>query len=121
RPRLVAAATITFSIAAIAGADDKKPAPGIKLPMSGLTPARITPDLCLLKYRISTDSPECQAHFDQGLAWFYSYAWMEAARSFETAATYDADCPMAWWGLSRSLERWSKGDGNRALEKAKEK
>lgn len=121
RPRLVAVAASALLVSLLATAQEKKPAAGLKLPLSGLTPAKIVPDLCLLRYRISTNSPECQAHFDQGLAWFYSYAWMEAARSFETAATYDPDCPMAWWGLSRSLERWSKGDGNRALEKAKEK
>jgi Tetratricopeptide repeat len=119
-PRLIAAAALFLSLALGARGQEKKPA-SIKLPMSGLSPAKIVPNLCLLSYRISTDSKECQAHFDQGLGWFYSYAWMEAARSFETAAQYDPDCAMAWWGLSRALERWQKGDGNRALEKAKEK
>ena len=30
--------------------------------------------------------------------------WIEAARSFETAAKYDPECAMAWWGLSRALD-----------------
>src|SRR5262249_48393781 len=89
-----------------------------KLPLSGLAPAKIIPNLCVLKYRISTSSPQCQAFFDQGLGYLYSYVWMEAARSFETAANCDPDCPMAWWGLSRALERWGKGDQTKALEKA---
>jgi Tfp pilus assembly protein PilF len=84
--------------------------PDAKMPLSGLPPAKIAPDLCLLRYRVSTQSPECQAYFDQGLGYFYSYVWMEAARSFETATRHDPDCPLAWWGLSRALERWGKND-----------
>ena len=89
-----------------------------KLPNTRLAPAKIFPDLCIYRYRVSTDSPECQAFFDQGLGYFYSYVWMEAARSFETAARHDPNCPMAWWGLSRALERWGKGQPNKAMEKA---
>jgi tetratricopeptide (TPR) repeat protein len=89
-----------------------------KLPMSGLAPAHVLPNLCVLRYRVSTTSPECQALFDQGLGFFYSYVWMEAARSFETAGRKDPDCAMAWWGLSRALEKWSKSNHNQALEKA---
>jgi tetratricopeptide (TPR) repeat protein len=91
-----------------------------KMPFTGLAPSKVLPDLCLLKYRVSTNSPECQALFDQGLGFFYSYVWMEAARSFETAAQRDPDCAMAWWALSRALERWGKGDHNKALLKANE-
>jgi tetratricopeptide (TPR) repeat protein len=91
-----------------------------KLPLSGLAPARITPDLCLLRYRVSTASPECQAHFDQGLGYFYSYVWMEAARSFETAAQLDPDCGMAWWGLSRALDKWARVNGEEAVARSKE-
>src|SRR5262249_55378835 len=91
-----------------------------KLPLTGLSPAKISPNLCLLKYRVSTASPECQAHFDHGLGYFYSYVWMEAARSFETATRYDPDCALAWWGLSRALERWGKSNHTKALEKAAE-
>jgi len=92
-----------------------------KMPLTGLAQSKINPNLCLLRYRISTQSPECQAHFDQGLGYFYSYVWMEAARSFETATRYDPECSMAWWGLSRALERWGKGDSStKALLKADE-
>ena len=44
-----------------------------KLPLCGLPPAKLIPNLCVLKYRISTASPQCQAFFDQGLGYFYSY------------------------------------------------
>jgi Tetratricopeptide repeat len=100
-----------------------KPLP-TELPLSGQAPAKLVPNLCLLRYRVSTNSPECQAHFDQGLAYFYSWVYEEAAGSFETAALYDPDCAMAWWGLSRALERSSNKKPElalQALEKAREK
>src|SRR5262245_15491612 len=87
-----------------------------KLPLTKLAPAKLIPDLCLLKYHITTSSPECQAFFDQGLGYFYSYVWMEAARSFETAAKYDPNCAMAWWGLSRAIEKWGKNNHAEALK-----
>lgn len=91
-----------------------------KMPFTGLAPSKLAPGLCLVHYRISTASPDCQAFFDQGLGYLYSYVWMEAARSFETAAKNDPDCALAWWGLSRALERWGKSNHNQALQKANE-
>jgi tetratricopeptide (TPR) repeat protein len=92
-----------------------------RLPITHLHPSHIVPNLCVLTYRITTDSTDCQAHFDQGLGYFYSYVWMEAARSFETALQYDPNNAMAWWGLYRALERWGKGDAaTAALLKANE-
>lgn len=91
-----------------------------KLPLSKLAPAKLMPNLCVLKYHITTSSPECQAFFDQGLGFFYSYVWMEAARSFETAAKHDPKCAMAWWGLTRALEKWGRGNHADALKKAQE-
>ena len=93
-------------------------APSNLMPLSQLAPAKAVPDQCVLRYRITTSSPECQAFFDQGLGYYYSYVWMEAARSFETALRHDPTCPMAWWGLSRSLERWGKGTHTKALLEA---
>lgn len=93
-----------------------------KLPQSQLPPAKLTSDLCGLHYPVATNDAEAQRHFDQGLAYFYSYVWMEAARSFETAATLDPDCTMAWWGLSRAFEKWGGKDAQhkKALEKARD-
>src|SRR5262245_38921903 len=86
-----------------------KPPDPDKLRLSGLRTAKLLPNQCLLKYRVTTTPPECQAFIDQGLGYFYSYVWMEAARSFETAAQKDPECAMAWWCLSRALERYGKG------------
>src|SRR5437867_2576121 len=109
--------TLALCSSAAAQQPPAKPDQG-KLPLTGLSPSKIFPDLCILKYRVSTHSPQCQAFFDQGLGFFYSYVWMESARSFETATQHDPECALAWWGLSRALERWGKGDANKALLKA---
>ncbi|MCC6419198.1 MAG: tetratricopeptide repeat protein [Gemmataceae bacterium] len=93
---------------------------GDRLPMCGLPPSQLIPNLCVVKYRITTSSPQCQAFFDQGLGYFYSYVWMEAARSFETAVRHDPSCATAWWALSRALERYSKSTHNEALKQAKD-
>jgi tetratricopeptide (TPR) repeat protein len=49
---------------------------------------------------ITTDSPEAQDYFNQGLNWMYAFNHDEAVRSFTRAAELDPDCAMAWWGVS---------------------
>jgi tetratricopeptide (TPR) repeat protein len=90
-----------------------------KMPLSGLAPAKRNLEQCLLRYRISTTSPDCQDFFDQGLGYFYSYVWMESARSFETAVQHDPNCALAWWGLARGLERMHRNsESTKALLRA---
>jgi tetratricopeptide (TPR) repeat protein len=119
RSRGTFALLVLLGAVQVAGAAPAAPAPAklpARMPMTGLAPAKIVPNLCLVRYRISTTSPECQAFFDQGLGYYYSYVWMEASRSFETAALLDPHCPLAWWGLSRALDHWGKRDqATRAL------
>ncbi|VTS04999.1 tetratricopeptide repeat protein [Tuwongella immobilis] len=91
---------------------------GDRMPLTKLSPSKIFPNLCIYEYRVTTQSELCQKYVDQGLGFYYSYVWMEAARSFETALKHDPECAMAWWGLSRSLEKWGKGDANAALKQA---
>src|SRR5262245_42600259 len=116
-----------FLLAAALAAPPAKPDPAakdkaadVKMPLTGLAPSKILPNLCLYRYRVSTSSVECQAFVDQGLGFYYSYVWMEAARSFETALKHDPDCAFAYWGLSRALETWGKGNHTDVLKKAKE-
>src|SRR5438132_8064003 len=119
--RLIGVCTIALLGLSPAAAQPPAPPPAdAKLPMCGLAPSKLIPDLCLLKYRVSTSSPECQAFFDQGLGYYYSYVWMESARSFETATRHDPNCAIAWWELSRALERWGRGNHTQALKKADE-
>src|SRR5882762_4204989 len=102
--RLIGVCTIALlGLSPAAAQPPAAPPADAKLPMCGLIPAKLIPDLCLVRYRVSTSSPECQAFFDQGLGYYYSYVWMEAARSFEAATKHDPNCPMAWWALSRAV------------------
>ena len=96
--------------------------PTAKLPLSGLAPAKPHPGLCVLRYPVTTRSPECQAFCDQGLGYFNSYVYLEAVRSYETATRLDPDCALAWLGLCRSFERWhsKQADAEKALARAKD-
>ncbi len=49
---------------------------------------------------VSTDSPEAQQWFNQGMQLLYGFNHDEAVRSFEKATEHDPDCAMAWWGIS---------------------
>lgn len=51
---------------------------------------------------VTTDSPEAQRWFDQGLVWACAFNHDEAIRSFEQAVAIDPDCAMAWWGIALS-------------------
>ncbi len=49
---------------------------------------------------VSTQSPEAQQYFDQGLIFLYGFNHDEAIRSFEAAAAKDPKCAMAYWGIA---------------------
>jgi tetratricopeptide (TPR) repeat protein len=50
--------------------------------------------------KVSTNSPNAQRYFNQGLAFLFAFNHDEAIRSFEAAASADADCAMAYWGIA---------------------
>ena len=91
-----------------------------RMPLTKLRPAVYMPDLCVYRYRVGTAAPECQKFVDQALGYFYSYMWIEAARSAETALKHDPNCAYAWLVLHRGLDRWARGDATAALKKAQE-
>lgn len=91
-----------------------------KMPVTQLARAKLFPPLGAITYRIATASPECQAFFDQGLNYYYSYVWLEAARSFETASLHDPECAIVHCALSKAIEKWGKGQSGPPLAKAKE-
>ena len=80
------------------------------MPITRLPKAKLLPELCVYRYPVSTTSPECQKYCDQALGYYYSYVWMEAARSFETALQHDPKCAFAWLGLHRGLEKWGNSN-----------
>ena len=83
-------------------------APADAMPLTRLSPAKVTPNLCVYRYVVGTSSEECQRHCDQAFGYYYSYVWMEAARSFETALRHDPECAHAWLGLHLAVTKWGK-------------
>ncbi|MEW4564931.1 hypothetical protein AB1K70_20565 [Bremerella sp. JC770] len=52
------------------------------------------------RWKTSSDNPQAQAYFDQGLAFMYGFNHDEAIRSFHQAARLDPTCPAPWWAIS---------------------
>src|SRR6266436_991110 len=49
---------------------------------------------------ITTDSPEAQKYFNQGLNFYFGFNHGAAIRAFRAAETIDPDCAMAHWGIA---------------------
>jgi tetratricopeptide (TPR) repeat protein len=54
-------------------------------------------------HRITSDAPEAQRYFDQGLRLLYGFNHGGAIRSFESAVRADPECAMAHWGIALAL------------------
>ena len=67
---------------------------------SQATPAQLFDGMGDYVFPISTNSPEAQAYFNQGITWACAFNHDEAIRSFRKAAELDDSCAMAWWGVS---------------------
>ncbi len=52
---------------------------------------------------ITTQVPETQRFFDQGVNLLFGFNHAEAIRSFREAARLDPNCAMCWWGMSAAL------------------
>src|SRR5439155_27023054 len=50
--------------------------------------------------KITTDSPEAQRYFDQGLAFLHGFNHRAAIRAFQQSAEIDPRCAMSLWGLA---------------------
>jgi tetratricopeptide (TPR) repeat protein len=50
--------------------------------------------------KITTDSPEAQRYFDQGLAFLHGFNHAAAIRAFQQAVEIDPECAMAHWGIA---------------------
>ncbi|MEO6132801.1 MAG: hypothetical protein ABIQ02_13210 [Saprospiraceae bacterium] len=57
----------------------------------------------ILKYPITTRSPEAQKYFNQGLLLSYAFNHAEAGRSFFEATRLDSTCAMCYWGFAYVL------------------
>lgn len=65
--------------------------------------APIIEGLDVLHYPITTNNPEVQKYFNQGLVLSYGFNHAEAARSFYYATKLDPDCAMCHWGFALVL------------------
>jgi hypothetical protein len=50
--------------------------------------------------KITTNSPEAQRYFNQGLAFVHGFNHNAAIRAFQQAAELDPKCAMARWGIA---------------------
>lgn len=92
-----------------------------RMEITKLKPAIFVPNLCVYRYRASTTSSECQKFLDQAMGYYYSYVWIETARSAETALKHDPNCAYAWLIMHKGLEKWGRdADATKALKKAQE-
>jgi len=80
-----------------------------KMPLTGLPAAKLLPNICVYTYPTASTNATCRAHCDAAFGYYYSYVWMEAARSFETAITHDPECAHAWLGLHAAMVKWGRG------------
>ena len=62
-------------------------------------PVPLRHDIGNVHQKVTTTSPEAQAFYDQGLDYFASYVWIEAARSFHQALRSDPSLSAAYLGL----------------------
>jgi len=80
-----------------------------EVPPAEMTAVRPAPDfadsdpplwngLGAITYRVTTQSPEAQAYFDQGLRLAYAFNHGEAQRAFRKAQKLDPTCAMCFWG-----------------------
>ena len=72
-------------------------------PAKEAAPATLEVGLGDINHPVSTNNPEAQKFFNQGLAYVYAFNHEEAVRSFQQAATLDPDCAMAYWGVALAL------------------
>ena len=66
----------------------------------GSTGSKLVKGLDTHHFEITTDSPEAQAWFNQGLVLLYGFNHGEAIRSFQEASARDPEAAMPWWGIA---------------------
>lgn len=59
--------------------------------------------LDVLNSKITTNNPEVQKYFNQGLVLAYGFNHAEAARSFYYSTKLDPECAMSYWGYAYVL------------------
>ena len=66
-------------------------------------PVTLVTGLSDLHHPVTTQNPEAQKFFDQGLRYIYAFNHDEAARSFQHAGELDPKMAMAFWGVAEAV------------------
>jgi hypothetical protein len=111
--RLLLTALLASALATAAwhaAADDApatpdSPAPGHSLHGESFSegPRRrlpLTPGCGVVRFPVTTASPEAQSYFEQGVGQLHGFWYWEAERSFRTVLQIDPACVMAHWGMA---------------------
>ena len=72
-------------------------------PESTAPTAPLYDNLGTYHHAITTDSPDAQKYFDQGLTLSYAFNHAEAIRAFKQALALDPECAMCSWGVAYAL------------------
>ena len=56
-----------------------------------------------INHPVSTNNPDAQKYFNQGLAYIYAFNHAEAIRSFKQATELDPPLAMGYWGMALAL------------------
>ena len=88
------------------------------LPLTKLPPAKVRPNLCFLTYRVSTALAGVPGVLRPGAGLLLLLRLDGGGPLVRDGRPHDPDCAMAWWGLSRALEEWSRATPTDALKKA---
>jgi tetratricopeptide (TPR) repeat protein len=86
--------------ARVTGQEHRHP-PGQPTNEAGTTP--LYDNLGSLHRDITTQSPEAQQYFDQGLRLIYGFNHDEAIKSFKEGIERDSTCAMCYWGIAYAL------------------
>lgn len=78
-------------------------ASAVAAPAAQSAPIPLYPDLARSPFKVTTDSPEAQRYFSQGLLLTYGFNHAGAVRSFREGQRLDPDCAMCWWGEAVAL------------------
>ena len=110
---------------AIAGCSDKS----AQSNEAGGIHATLIPGSGTYSREISTQNPQAQAFFDQGLRFAWGFYFPESIASYQEAARLDPTHPMPYWGMAHAMgpnpnSRYAgmpddpKGEGLKAIKKA---
>ena len=73
------------------------------MPAKAPEPATLVTGLGDINHPVTTNNPEAQKFFNQGLSYIYAFNHEEAVRSFKQALQLDPQMAMAYWGISLAM------------------